>query len=306
MDLLAKLQADGINVMSKNVEDVKVEETAPAEEVIKDVQPEKVETKVKVKEEPVEEIKEEPVEEIKEELVEEVKEEPVKAKNEITLKNTSVTREFSLLPSVEKLLSGRVAIIGEQAAKDRTVNSVFPIQWIKVAQAINAPDFLGKVIYGKEPNIKEFPTDKVIIPLVAHTWFREKNFNGEFLDEPIPTITLYFYSPEDKQLYAISGQHYAADSMSVIANKSLRAFNISAERKQITRKNKQTAVIQVPVFTEVEYDGTLDVDDLQEKMGFIDAHIERFYESHPHQDFRGMGNVASLEETAAMDDEIPF
>jgi hypothetical protein len=200
-------------------------------------------------------------------------------KNEITIDNGVK------LPSIESLLSGgKPMVVGLESVIQKTLVGFLPITWLKIAQAIKYPQYIGKIIYGSDDNIKIF--DKAVLPLVFHAWERKTDFEGQPLFKPQATITVFFYSPEDDELYAMSAKNYELDAVKKLGQKEFGYWNIEAEAKAIKfKKNgkEQSSTVHVPVFTPVEQEFELDPEILKEKLEVVEQHLTNFFAEFPDQ-----------------------
>ena len=276
-NILSQLAAKGFKIQSTATATAEPEAKKPAT-----VEPEAKKTKTKTISKKTEAVTEPMVEievEAEAEREDTVVTDVVLRKNEITIDNGVK------LPSVESLLSGgKPMVVGLESVIQKTLIGFLPITWLKIAQAIKYPQYIGKIIYGSDDNIRIF--DKAVLPLVFHAWERKTDFEGQPLFKPQATITVFFYSPEDDELYAMSAKNYELDAIKKLGQKEFGYWNIEAEAKVIKfKKNgkEQSSTIHVPVFKQVEQEFELDPEILKEKMEVIEQHLTNFFAEFPDQ-----------------------
>ena len=293
-NILSQLAAKGFKIQSTATAEPEVKKPATVEPEVKEpatVEPEVKKTKTKTISKKTEAVTEPMVEiEVEAEREGTVVTDVVLRKNEITI------ADGVKLPSVESLLSGgKPMVVGLESVIQKTLIGFLPITWLKIAQAIKYPQYIGKIIYGSDDNIRIF--DKAVLPLVFHAWERKTDFEGQPLLKPQATITVFFYSPEDDELYAMSAKNYELDAVKKLGQKEFGYWNIEAEAKVIKfKKNgkEQSSTIHVPVFKQVEQEFELDPEILKEKMEVIEQHLTNFFAEFPDQS------------PVAVAEEIPF
>lgn len=282
-NILSQLAAKGFKIQSTATAEPEAKKPATVEPEVKEpatVEPEVKKTKTKTISKKTEAVTEPMVEiEVEAEREGTVVTDVVLRKNEITI------ADGVKLPSVESLLSGgKPMVVGLESVIQKTLIGFLPITWLKIAQAIKYPQYIGKIIYGSDDNIRIF--DKAVLPLVFHAWERKTDFEGQPLLKPQATITVFFYSPEDDELYAMSAKNYELDAIKKLGQKEFGYWNIEAEAKVIKfKKNgkEQSSTIHVPVFKQVEQEFELDPEILKEKMEVIEQHLTNFFAEFPDQ-----------------------
>jgi hypothetical protein len=227
-------------------------------------------------------------------------EEPKKAKKEeepkkdVTIINNALvdTEPSVTLPSVKQLFeSGKVFGVGRPDQVAKIMRGFNNITFIKLAQAINLPEYAGYFVTGKDENVRVINTEtQTFLLLVSHVFDREDfNTPGKFKT----VMSLYFYSPETDKIYCITCGGWATDSAREVVSNGIGFYRLESElmtsefedRKGKTQKSK----FYIPKFVETDYEDDIDEEKLNNALGAIQANIDTFYKKYPdqHPDFDG-------------------
>lgn len=219
--------------------------------------------------------------------------------------STNVGSDIKLPSAMDIISSGKVVAFGRPDIIADVINGFLPITFMKLAQAINLPEYAGKFVSGKDDNVTMIDTDMAFLLLLTHMHERP-NYNDPSKYDKV--MSLYFYAPEADRVYVLTLGSTALDIARDVAANGVAFYNLGAklitkEFKNDSGKLKKSKYYQ-PTFEEVDDDIELDESKLEKAIGIIEKNLSRFIAKNPdqHPDF----DISDNDISDVDEDEMPF
>jgi len=301
-EMKKKLKEKNVNSKIEEVKELKVKAEEP------ETKAEEPETKA-----------EEPETKTKKKTIKKEKDTPKESEQKETATGRELTRQnintlpsngFEIkLPTAQDLLkSGQLVGVGRADIINSLLASFLPIIKVRAAHPNNEPEFLGKAVYGKLGEQKEWDYETPLIPISFHAWLKYNDMNGR--EEKY--LTVFFINPADRdRIICVSGKNYSLDRLRKVALGGIRKIwtiaGVDLVDTKWTEKGKEktgkTPVLRFEDITSMAEDFEIDPADVEYGLNIVAQHLTKFYQEFPEQH---PDNSFINEFNNDEDDEIPF